>query len=112
MEVCNTILGEVVDLTENIVRAFKDPGLFELSEDEYGRKVYWTSSDKLEFPIEEVLITNGGRCNWDSINYVEKQADVWIHAGEKDSFGWLTGVIEPNKLPEWTNGIKVEIVYG
>ena len=115
MEVVKTILGGVVDLTENLVRAFNDPNLFELEEDEeYGEKVYyaWSTGGKLEFPIEDVLITDGGRCNWDAIDYVEKHGNMWIHAGEKDSFGWLTGVIEPRKLPEWTNGIKVEIVYG
>lgn len=109
MEVCKG-LGGVVDLTENLIRAFNDPELFEQDE-ETGD--YYTWSDKLEFPIEKYLITGDGRCNWDAINYVSKHGNFYIHAGDRDSFGWLTGVIEPKKdPPEWTKGKRICIVYG
>lgn len=109
MEVCKGI-GGVVDLTENLIRAFKDPSLFRLDNED---DTYYAGSDELEFPIESELITGDGRCNWDAINYVSKYGNFYIHAGERDSFGWLTGVIEPKKeLPEWTNGKRICIVYG
>lgn len=111
MEVCKG-LGGVVDLAENLVRAFNDPDLFELEKDEYGRESYWTDSGHLPFPIEDELINGEGRCNWDAIFYVETHANVRIHSGEEDSFGWLTAVITPKKKPEWTNGKSVNILYG
>ena len=108
MEVVKGI-GGVVDLAENIKRAFDDPKFFEKDED--GN--YWTDSSKLDFPIEKELIISGtGRNNWDAIGYVCRAAKCSIHAGEKDSFGWLSGVIEPLTLPKWTNGNNVCIVYG
>lgn len=110
MEVVHGI-GGVVDLAENIVRAFKDPSLFQKYEDSDG---YYVASYDLPFEVDKFLIDFNqlSNCNWDAIHYVEKTADVHIYAGDKDSFGWLVGVIAPNKLPEWTNGKSVEIVYG
>ena len=107
MEVVHGI-GGVVDLTENLIRAFKDPNLFEA--DENGD--FWAYDTELEFPIDDVLITGGGRCNWEAMSYVQKNGDFRIYAGDRDSFGWLTGVIEPITRPEWTNGKRARIVYG
>lgn len=111
MEVCRG-LGGVVDLAENIIRAFKDPDLFQTDED--GN--YYVSEYNLPFgnDIDRELIdfSRISNCNWDAIDYVKKHANVRIYAGEKDSFGWLTGVIEPIKYPEWTNGKTVCIIYG
>lgn len=50
----------------------------------------------------ETLITSNGQCHWDNIDKVKK-AGFNVFAGEKDSFGWLTGCISTKK------GI---IVYG
>ena len=110
MEVCHGF-GGVIDLAENITRAFKDPTLFQKFEDSDG---LYASSTDLPFPIEKELIDFNqiSDVNWDAVEYVMKTADVNIHAGEKDSFGWLTGVIEPNKKPEWANGNYVCIIYG
>lgn len=112
MEVCNGF-GGVVDLAENIVRAFKDPELFRQYEPDCGDGYYVASYD-LPFEIDDYLIDFNqiSNCNWDAIEYVKKHADVRIYAGDKDSFGWLVGVIEPNKKPEWANGKSVCIVYG
>lgn len=111
MEVCRG-LGGVVDLAENIIRAFKDPDLFKT--DEEGN--YYVSEYDLPFgdDIDRELIDFKQicNCNWDAIDYVKKHANVSIYAGDKDSFGWLTGVIKPKKYPEWTNGKSVVIVYG
>jgi hypothetical protein len=108
MEVVHGI-GGVVDLAENITRAFKDPTLF--TKDEEGN--YYVCDTDLPFSVGELIdFSQIADVNWDAKEYVEKYADVDIYAGEKDSFGWLTGVIEPNKKPEWTNGKSVCIVYG
>ena len=107
MEVCNGF-GGVIDLTENLIRAFKAPSLF--VKDDNGD--FWTYDTKLNFEIDDILITNGGQCNWEAMEYVMKNGNFRIYAGEKDSFGWLTGVIEPLEKPEWTNGRRVRIVYG
>lgn len=50
----------------------------------------------------EFFITDDGRCNFPNMKVAE-QAGFRVFAGEKDSFGWLTGCIQTNK------GI---IVYG
>jgi len=50
----------------------------------------------------ELLITEGGGCNWGNIR-VLRESGFRVFAGEKDSFGWLTGCIQT------TQGI---IIYG
>lgn len=52
----------------------------------------------------EYLITNGGRCNWNNIRILRSNG-YKVFAGEKDSFGWLTGCVQKN------NDERV-IVYG
>lgn len=49
------------------------------------------------------LINDNGSCNWSNIELL-KSNGYKVYAGEKDSFGWLTGVIE--------NGNGQRIVYG
>ena len=45
---------------------------------------------------DKVLITNGGKPNFDNINVIRENGfDVF--PGEKDSFGWLTGCIRTAK---------------
>jgi hypothetical protein len=44
----------------------------------------------------ENLINNDGSCNWRNINDLSK-AGYNVTCGEKDSFGWLTGVIHTKK---------------
>lgn len=110
MEVVHGI-GGVVDLAENIFRAFKDPSLFQKFDDSDD---YYAASYDLPFKVDKYLIdfNQPGNCNWDAIKYVSEHANVKIYAGEKDSFGWLSGVIEPKERPEWTNGKSVCIIYG
>lgn len=44
----------------------------------------------------EELITDSGSCNWDNIKSLKEQG-YNVFAGEKDSFGWLTGCIRTSK---------------
>lgn len=53
---------------------------------------------------DEYLITDDGRCNWDNMNILRING-YRIFAGERDSFGWLTGCVQ--KL----NDSRV-VVYG
>ena len=55
---------------------------------------YFIWESKLDYPVSPLLIRGNGECDWDSIRYIEKETGFDIHAGERDSCGWLTGVIE------------------
>lgn len=53
----------------------------------------WKNRADVEALATTVLVTPYGTCNWMNIRVLrEKGYDVY--AGEKDSFGWLSGVIE------------------
>lgn len=59
----------------------------------------WTGFNKSDLYNEvvdlcdEYLITNDGQCNWNNIVTLQNNGyDVF--AGEKDSFGWLTGCVQ------------------
>ena len=65
-------------------------------------KMYLTDDKPQELVKEavkianEVLITDGGKPDFDNINIIRKNGfDVF--PGEKDSFGWLTGCIKTTK---------------
>lgn len=53
---------------------------------------------------DEYLIGNGGSCNWDNI-WILRDNGYRVFAGEKDSFGWLTGCVQKQGDPRI-------IVYG
>lgn len=53
---------------------------------------------------DKYLITNVGQCNWDNIRVLRNNG-YRVFAGEKDSFGWLTGCVQKN------NDKRV-VVYG
>ena len=49
--------------------------------------------DEIAGLCNEYLITNGGLCNWDNIRILRSNG-YRVFAGEKDSFGWLTGCVQ------------------
>lgn len=59
----------------------------------------WTGFNKSDLYNEvvnlcdEYLITNDGQCNWNNIVILQNNG-YDIFAGEKDSFGWLTGCVQ------------------
>ncbi|RII34326.1 hypothetical protein D2A34_14370 [Clostridium chromiireducens] len=65
-------------------------------------KQYLTNGEPQELVKEavrladEVLITSEGKPNYESISYL-KEHGFNVFAGEKDSFGWLTGCIRTSK---------------
>ena len=48
--------------------------------------------DEIEGLCNEYLITESGGCNWDNIRVLRSKG-YDVYAGEKDSFGWLTGCV-------------------
>lgn len=94
----------VQDLIKKLVSFQSDESnskLFITSEDDWCDYLDWENlseqdTDRLNDIIsaaDELLVTDQGQPNWDNINLVRK-AGFDVHAGEKDSFGWLSGVIE------------------
>lgn len=67
-----------------------------------GKFFIWES--KLRYDVSSMLMRHNGECDWDSIRYLESKG-FSIHAGERDGFGWLTGIVE---LP----GTNRRILYG
>ncbi len=65
-----------------------------------------TSADSMilecEMYASDLLIDGNGQCRWDAIAELNDNG-FFVSAGERDSFGWLTGCIQTKK------GI---IVYG
>ena len=68
----------------------------EKGEEEDGKYYFDTVGDTLghycELLANGELITNDGQCNWDMICELRRRG-YRVFAGEKDSFGWLTGCI-------------------
>lgn len=71
------------------------------STSDYDGQEYFDSSDvvdEVERLCCEKLITAGGLCNWDNIRILRSNGyDVF--AGERDSFGWLTGCVQKDNDP-------------
>lgn len=52
----------------------------------------------LELMCCGTFITSGGRCNWETINKI-REFGYAVFAGDKDSFGWLTGCLQKDNGP-------------
>lgn len=89
MDVLLEALNELYNSTDNS------------SVSEYDGQEYFESCDivdKAEGLCCEKLIEMNGRCNWDNIRVLRNNGyDVF--AGEKDSFGWLTGCVQKDGDP-------------
>ena len=74
-----------------------DPIFYELDEDGKCTKYIDTSksdlTDNIVINANIALITFGGGCNLDAIKTLREHG-YRVFAGEKDSFGWLTGCIQ------------------
>lgn len=110
------LMSELDELVKNLERTFKERKQdFQQCEDN-PNSYYLTDSD-CDFSICKYLIDFNqlSDVNWDTVKYLE-QRGYRVYAGEKDSFGWLTGIIEPMAVTKEVLGIdpekKYEIVYG
>lgn len=81
--------NEIFELTSILRRYFKDPNNSELLE-------------AAELECCGALITPQGGCNWGNIELIKKRG-YNVYPGDRDSFGWLTGVVE-------RGGVK--LIYG
>lgn len=81
--------SEMQELVSILTRYFADPNNSLLEEEAEGAAC-------------GALITGQGQCNWSNI-FILKNMGFEVYAGDQDSFGWLTGVIEKD-------GVK--LVYG
>lgn len=73
----------------------------------YDGREYFTECDIVEEAIDlcfEYLITEDGGCDWDNINILRNHG-YYVFAGDKDSFGWLTGCVQKK-------GDRRILVYG
>ena len=57
---------------------------------------------KIESMCCDLLINSSGRCNWEVIAELQRRG-FYVGPGERDSFGWLTGILVTS---------KGDIVYG
>lgn len=70
----------------------------------YFGTVGYTLGHYCELLANGELITSDGQCNWDMIRELRDRG-YRVYAGEKDSFGWLTGCIQKH-------GDERILVYG
>ena len=58
--------------------------------------------NKIESMCCDLLIDGSGHCNWELIEELQKRG-FYVGPGERDGFGWLTGVV---------GTLKGYVVYG
>ena len=94
-----------IEMLVKALLALSDEDFHEPDEETYVRYSKATPAvEECESMANELLICNGGRCNWVNIRIL-KSHGFDVYAGEKDSFGWLTGCIA------YPGGERV-LVYG
>lgn len=81
---------------EMLVKALNALTDEDFHEPDEGTFIRYTKSTPAVEECEEManglLISMGGRCNWENIRKLGEYGFA-VYAGEKDSFGWLTGCI-------------------
>lgn len=89
-------MEETKTTIEMLVRALlelTDEDFCEPDDETYIRYAKTTpATEECEEMANELLIRMDGRCNWENIRNLCKYG-FSVYAGEKDSFGWLTGCI-------------------
>ena len=110
------LMSELDELVSNLEKTFKD-GKEKFEADEENPSSFYLTDTECDFPINSLLIDFDqiSDVNWTAVEYL-KQRGYKVYAGEKDSFGWLTGCIEPMPITKEVLGIpqdkKDVIVYG
>ena len=108
------LMSELDKLVSNIERTFKN------EKDKFTQcesNSFCLADTACDFEIFELLadFSQPFDVNWVAVEYL-KQRGYKVYAGEKDSFGWLTGVIEPMGVTKELLGIpenkKYVIIYG
>lgn len=88
-------MEELEKFKEVLEKLFDDETKAPTSSEEDGLEYFSNSEikDQCEELACDLLITDDGGCNYPNIRYV-RSLGYSVYAGEKDSFGWLTGCIE------------------
>lgn len=78
-----------IEMLVKALLALSDEDFHEPDEETYVRYAKTTSAtEECEEMANELLISSGGRCNWENIRIL-KSHGFDVYAGEKDSFGCL-----------------------
>lgn len=110
------LMKDLDELVENLEKTFKN-GKEKFEQDEENPNCFWLTDTECDFKINGLLIdfSQISNVNWGTVKYLE-QRGYSVYAGEKDSFGWLTGIIEPMPVTKEVLGIdegkKYIIVFG
>jgi len=95
----NNLMEEIKNagiLSDKLEETFKNHKEdFQPCEDD--ESILYLEAGDLDYNLEDLLIdiSQPMNCNWSVINVLcEKGWEVF--AGDKDSFGWLVGIIEPS----------------
>lgn len=88
-------MKELETFKEALEKLFDEETKAPTSSEEDGLEYFGDSEikDQCEELACDLLITDDGGCNYPNIRYV-RSLGYSVYAGEKDSFGWLTGCIE------------------
>ena len=93
----NVLMSDLDELVANIEKTFKNEKWKFTKDDDLC--VHCLTDVECDFKICELLIDfeQISNVNWPAVRYL-KQRGYTVFAGEKDSFGWLTGVIAPMSI--------------
>ena len=110
------LMSDLDELVTNLEKTFKNErNRFTVSEENPNH--FWLTDLECDFKICSLLIDFDqiSDVNWGAVKYL-KQRGYDVYAGDRDSCGWLTGVIEPMPVTKELLGIpldkKYAIVYG
>lgn len=87
-------MEELLKILEELYSAQNNSEVYE-GDDRAYFKTGDVTKEKAEGLCNDLLITENGACNWDNINLLRSNG-YSVFAGERDSFGWLTGCVRKN----------------
>lgn len=104
---CNIVSNNSEDFidnmnVENLVAEIKnlEAGNFQekryLSNDYDGCECVKTQICKIIKMANVLLVKDNGKCHWDNMEILQKLC-YYVHPGEQDRFGWVTGCIDTSK---------------
>ena len=100
---CNIVSTYTEDSLENLIYEIKnlESGNFQeqrylTADGDYECACIRDQINKIISMANVLLIKDNGKCNWDSMEHLQELC-YYVHPGEQDSFGWITGCIDTSK---------------